>query len=215
MSDTGEPAVEAPVFSDEQAAYMDKMLEKQTDKLTSHFGRIVSKQFEEKYLPEIKKSQVNPEEMNEQLSNKLFGGDVNGTVRDIILKEREERNHLVTQKEQAVEKEMEKFQDKPLFKATEKDIKKIALEALKKGHPPAPAVELAYEKAGRAFLENKDPDYKLGMAGQGKAPVRTKVTKMPAELKAAAQRDIADGYFKDEADYLAQLPLSIKEKYGI
>ena len=46
----------------------------------------IPKQFEEKFMPEIKKNQLSPEKLNEELSSKLFGGDVNGTVRAIIKK---------------------------------------------------------------------------------------------------------------------------------
>jgi hypothetical protein len=54
------------------------------------------------------------------------------------------------------------------------------------------------------------------MSGSGKiTPSNKKTAKIPAALKAAAQRDISDGIFKDEAEYLANLSPNIKEKYGI
>ena len=213
VDEDGNPIV--PTFSTAQEEYMDKMFEKQSEKLTSHFGRIITKQMEEKFLPQIKKEQINPDDLNEQLSNKLFGGDVNGTVRDIIKNYNKEETQLVTEKQSLVDKEMEKFADQPLFKETESEIRKIALEAVEKGHPPAPAVELGVAMAGKNFLQNKSPEYNLGMVGQGKIPVRTKTAKIPAELKAAADRDIADGIFKDEAEYMAQLSPDVKERYGI
>ena len=214
--DTGTPAVEdVPTFTPEQEQYMSDMFEKQSDKLTSHFGRIVSKQFEEKYMPQIKENQVDTEKLNEQLSNKLFGGDVNGTVRDIIKKVNDEDKIVVQEKQKLITAEMEKFADQPLYKETEDSIKKIANEAIAKGFPPAPAVEMAYEKAGRQYLQNKDPEYKLGMSSGSKPQKRTKTAKMPSELKAAAARDIADGFFKDEAEYLAELSPAMKAKYGV
>ena len=157
--DTVDTAVE-PVFSEEQQVYMDKMLEKQTEtltaKLTSHFGRISKEQVNKSV-----KEKLDPEKINESLSNRLFGGDVNGAVRDIIKNVREEESQLATQKKQMVLSEMEKFEDKPLYKETKDEILKLANDAINNGFPPAPAVELAYEKAGKYFLQNKDPDYKL------------------------------------------------------
>ena len=213
--DTTNVAVDVPTFTPEQEQYMSDMFEKQSDKLTSHFGRIVSKQFEEKYMPQIKENQVDTEKLNEQLSNKLFGGDVNGTVRDIIKKVNDEDKMVVQEKQNLITAEMEKFADQPLYKETEDSIKKIANEAIAKGFPPAPAVEMAYEKAGRQYLQNKDPEYKLGMSSGSKPQKRTKTAKMPSELKAAAARDIADGFFKDEAEYLAELSPAMKAKYGV
>jgi len=219
MSDTELPPdgdkvpADEQIFSEQQQGVIDQMLEKQaetlTAKLTSHFGRIskeqVSKSFDE----------IDHEKVNEQLKDKLFGGDVNGTVRDIVKQMQTEDKQLSEKKNEAVENELEKFKDKALFKETEGDIRKIAAEAIQNGYPPAPAVELAFEKAGKNYLQSRDKEYNLGMVGQGKPPTRTKATKMPDELKKAAERDIADGFFKDEAEYLAQLTPAMKEKYGI
>jgi hypothetical protein len=206
---------ERPAFTPEQEQYMSGKFEKYTEKLTSHFGRIVTKQFEEKFMPKIEANQVDPEKLNEQLSNKLFGGDVNGTVREIIEKYDNEKKSVMTEKQKLITEEMEKFADKPLYKETEDTIRKIADEALAKGFPPAPAVEMAYEKAGRQYLQNKDPEYKLGMSTGGAPPKRTKNAKMPRELKEAAERDIRDGFFKDEKEYLAELSPQMKAKYGV
>jgi hypothetical protein len=216
--DTGTPAVEEvvkPHFTPEQEQYMNQMFEKQSEKLTSHFGRIVTKQFEEKFMPQIN-DRVDPDKLNEQLSNKMFGGDVVGTVNQ-ILDARERNLKELSEKKQALLKtEMEKYESQPMYNETKLDIEKLASEALAKGFPPAPAVELAYEKATKNFVLNKDPDYKLSMSGSGKiTPSNKKTAKIPAALKAAAQRDISDGIFKDEAEYLANLSPNIKEKYGI
>jgi hypothetical protein len=84
--DTGTPAVEEvvkPHFTPEQEQYMNQMFEKQSEKLTSHFGRIVTKQFEEKFMPQIN-DRVDPDKLNEQLSNKMFGGDVVGTINQVL-----------------------------------------------------------------------------------------------------------------------------------
>jgi len=212
--DTGEPAVENKIFSDEQQGVIDQMLEKQaetlTSQLTSHFGRIskeqVNKSFNEK---------VDPDKLNEDLSNKMFGGDVNGTVRDIIKAVNREETDLASKKTEALRDEMKKFEGTPLFKETSKEVEKIAQEALSKGYPPAPAVELAFATAKNNYFANSNPDLKLGMSGSGGQSKQQKKSKIPTELKDAAARDISDGIFKDEADYLANMPSSLKEKYGI
>jgi hypothetical protein len=53
------------------------------------------------------------------------------------------------------------------------------------------------------------------MSGPGKQVKTTKKPKIPTELKAAAERDIRDGFFKDEDEYLANLSPQMKAKYGI
>ena len=218
MDDTGTPAVDEPTvphFTPEQEQYMNQMFEKQSEKLTSHFGRIVTKQFEEKFMPQIN-DKVDPEKLNEQLSNKMFGGDVVGTINQVL--DARERNvrELGEKKKALLKTEMEKYESKPMFNDIKESIEKLASEALVNNFPPGPAVELAYEKAAKNFLLNRDPDYKLSMSGPGKVtPSNKKTAKIPTALKAAAQRDIQDGIFKDEAEYLANLSPNIKEKYGI
>lgn len=217
MSDTELPPdgdkvpADEEIFTEQQQTVINKMLETQADtltaKLTSHFGRI-SKEQVNKSLPDLEK-------LNEKLSNQILGGDPDGAVREILERVRKEEKELSQKKQDAIELEMEKFKDDPLFKRTKDDIKKIATEALKNGYPPAPAVEMAVSKAGRHYLESTDKEYNLGMVGQGKPPTRTKATKMPGELKKAAERDIRDGFFKDEAEYLAALSPAMKERYGI
>jgi len=215
--DTGTPAVEEPkpAFSKEQEAFMNTMLEKQSEQLTSHFGRIVTKQMEEKFMPEIKKNQVDPKQFEEIVQGKGFGGDMVGAINEVIDMREKNASDLQKAKEEAITEEMEKFKDQPFFQETEAQIKEIAIAAIKKGHPPAPAVELAYEKAGRIFLQNKDPEYKLSMSRGGKQAPRKKEAKLPAAFKTQAAKDIANGIFKDEADYIANLSPSIREKHGI
>lgn len=220
--DTGTPAVDAegnpivaPHFTPEQEQYMTKMFDKQSEQLTSHFGRIVTKQMEEKFLPQINEK-LDPNKLNEELSNKMFGGDVVGTVNQILDAREKNVKELSDKKQALLTAEMEKYESQPMFAETKLDIERLAAEALAKGFPPAPAVEIAYEKATKNFVLNKDPEYKLSMSGAGKqTPTNTKKAKMPAALKEAASRDIRDGFFKDEAEYLANQSPAIKEKYGI
>jgi hypothetical protein len=209
MSDTGDPAVE------EKPKYVTAAdLDKFADKMTSHFGRIVTKQMDEKYMPKIKESQIDPEQLKEQLSTE-FLTDPEGTINKMLDKREQDRKTVADKKLELVSEEMKKFEDRPLFSETQKEIEKLAGEALEKGYPPGPAVELAYEKAKSNHLINRDPDLRLAMSPPGSPKPREKKTKMPQEFKAAAQRDIAAGLFKDEQDYLDNLSQDVKARYGL
>ncbi len=210
MDDTTDVAV------DDKPSYVTKEdLDKFSDKLTSHFGRIVTKQFEEKYRPEIEKNKVDPEKLNEELSNKLFGGNVVETIEQVMDAREQRKTELHDKKIAAIENELVKYKDEPLYKETFAEAQKLAEAAIAKGFPPGPAAETAFAKAQSTYLMNKDPEYKLKMSGGGKSAPRKKQRALPPELKAAAQRDIADGLYKDEAEYINELSPSIREKYEI
>jgi len=209
----GEAGTDVPVFTPEQQQYVSKMFDEQTQKLTSHFGRIVAQQFEEKVMPKVKS--VDPDKLNEELSNRLFGGDVTGTILKVVEERERNKTELENKKIEAIQSELVKYKDQPLYKEIYADAENLAKEAVKKGYPPGPAAELAVEKARSSFLLNKDPEHRLNMSGGGKPTPRTKAVELPADLKTAAQRDIADGIFKDEADYIKNLSPSTRARYGL
>lgn len=210
VDDQGNPiVVEDPAFSPKQEEFIGKMLDKQAAQLTSHFGRISKEQVNKSF-----EGGIDQEKLNDQLSTK-FLTNVEGTFNELLDKREADNKKIRDEKLEAISTEMEKFSDKPLFKETEDAVRKIAEEAIGKGFPPGPAVELAVEKAKSSFLMNRDPEYKLDMSGPGKQIPRVKEKKMPEALKAAANRDIASGLFKDEAEYINELAPHIKEKYGL
>ena len=205
VDDEGNPIVEEVVFSPKQEAFIGKMFDKQSDKMASWYGRISKEQVNK---------QLDPEKINDNLSTK-FLTNVEGTFNELMDKREANGRKVKDEKLNLITTEMDKYSDQPLFKETEEDIKKIAKEAIDKGFPPGPAVELAMEKAKVNHLMNRDPEYKLEMSGPGRAIKKIKVKKMPEALKAAAARDIASGYFKDEAEYIEKLTPAIREKYGL
>jgi len=46
-------------------------------------------------------------------------------------------------------------------------------------------------------------------------PRRSKKAKLPAHMKEAAARDIEQGLFKDEAEWIEHLSPKAKEQYGL
>ncbi len=210
MPETDDTVVDTAVEQENQTPeYLTKDdLDKFSDKLTSHFGRIVAQQLEKK------EPVIDQDKLNAQLQNRILG-DVSGTVNDIIDAREKEQLSLENEKKAAVLQEMAKYQDKPYYQEVKDDLEKIAHEALGNKFPPGPATELAYEKACKNLLLHKDPDYKLGMAGAGKKLKRSKKKELPKEFKAAAKRDIDSGLFKDEADYMENLSPQVKANYGL
>lgn len=204
---------EMPAFTPQQERYFSKMLDEQNQKLTSHFGRIVSEQFEKKVMPKI--PSVDPDKLNEELSNRLFGGDVTGTILKVVEERERNKAKLENDKIEAIQTELVKYKDQPLYKEIYADAENLAKEAVRKGYPPGPAAELAVEKARSSFLLNKDPEHRLSMSGGGKPQPRVKAIELPADLKAAAARDIGDGIFKDEADYIKNLSPATRARYGL
>ena len=216
--DTGTPAVDqdgnpiTPAFSPEQEKFIETLLDKQSDKLTSHFGRIskeqVGKSFEE--------NNIDLEKINEQLSSQLYGGDVTGAVNKIIDDRDATSKKLFQDKLVAMTSELERYKEDPMFDKISKSVNELAQDAMEnKGFPPGPAVDVAFQTAKANYFENKDPDYRLNMAGTGKRTRRTKTPTLPETFKAQAAKDINSGLFKNEADWMEALSPGQKEKYGI
>lgn len=209
--------------------FSDMNAEEQSQFMGSWMGRIVKKQIEESVLPEIQRlqpAQSTPQpgqendalaKFNEQLQEKIFAGDVLGALQMANQVQKTAEQKISSQQKIAVDREIVNLSDKPFYKDIYTDMKKIAHEATAKGFPAAAAADYAYNKAiaERSVAKEKNNPSGLTML-KGGTP-RSKVTepKLPAAFKKAAERDIASGVFKDEADYIANLSPHIRSQYGI
>ncbi len=215
------PAEPQKPFTPEQEQYIGSWL-----------GRIVKKQIEEGVLPHIQQQQPaiqqqgNPDAMkqfNEKLQEKIFAGDVTGALQDFMnVQEHAKQNLTKTQKVQT-DRAVTSFSDKPYYKDIYQDMEKIARDTVAQGFPPEAAAVFAYNTAKANYLEAKiagggnrgDDDSSLDMLPGGKRQPNKKAIKLPAQFKAAFERDKMKGLFKDEQDYINNLSPAIRQKYGI
>lgn len=218
------PQVDGEIVTDEP-----KFSKAQMEQLSTLVGRISKKQLEEHVIPLINRqpaAESAPQNddavkaFNEKLQTKIFEGDVLGALQMANdVQNRAKTNISEMQKTQTL-KSLTDFSDKPFYKETYSEMKKIAEEVAGQGYPPEAAAEYAYYKAKSAFLEQKlsggDEDKDLGFVEGGRSPARgAKVNKLPPQFQAAMERDIRDGLIKDEAEYRKTLHPSIRKAHNI
>jgi hypothetical protein len=205
-------------FSPEQEQYIGSWL-----------GRMVKKQVEEKILPEIQKvSQTQTyqpqnqgedvvKKFNEEITTLFFENPMEAINRIMAVRENAGRQMSQTKNLQ-LQKSLTSYSDKALYKEVYADMKQIAEKAVSEGVPPEHAAEYAYFRSKANYLEgsrNTDDDGGFGNMNGGMRKPKTKKAELPPQLKAAAQRDIADGLYKDEAEYIKALHPKVREQYGI
>lgn len=205
--------------------------EQQEQYIGSWLGRIVKKQIDESVLPHIQQQQsvTQPpvdgnamKQFNERLQEKIFAGDVTGAFQDFMaVQDQAKQNITKTQKVQT-DRAITSYSDKPYYKDIYQDMEKIARDTVAQGFPPEAAALFAYNTAKGNYLETKisgggsdDREGSLDMLPGGKRQQVKKTAKLPAQFKAAYERDKKRGLFKDEQDYINNLSPAIRQKYGI
>jgi len=220
--DTFEEALEGEdeegMFSKEQLDYLDQ-------RNKSYYGREFKKLTDKidgmQSAPPVQSAQPSGEDpvknFNEQATEKLFAGDALGFYRMVSSVEKETQANLSTQQQQAADKTLTEYSDDPLYKEIYTDAKDLAHKAVANGYPVKEAVDYAVTKAKLGHYEQQGAggDADLEMAGGGRRMPQSRKPKLPPEYKDAAKRDIADGLFKDEADYINSLDPHIRAKYGL
>jgi len=193
--------------------------EEQKQYFGSWMGRMVKKQFEESINPQIEEiksllSKKN-EPTGEELTEKILNGGAKEVFQQLLREEKQKEITLKAAQEKDLQKAMTGFSDDPLYKDVYADAQKLAKEAMSKGYPVGPATELAMAKAKEQYFISRDPDLSLKMSGSGKPQPRQKKKELPSHMKAAAARDIADGLFKDEAEYIDNLTPDVRARNGL
>ena len=217
-----EPQEPTKPFNKEQEQYIGSWL-----------GRIVANQLEEKVMPHLNKAsdtsiQNIPEagsdaisKFNEKLQEKIFSGDVMGAFKMYQDVQTQAQANLSKSQKTETDKLITNLSEKPYYKDIFKDVQNIAHDSVGKGIPPHIAVDLAYARAKSDHLEKvvgggtgADTD-NLGMLGGGKASPKDKGVGLPPEMKAAAQRDIADSLYKNEKEWAENLDPKLRKLYGL
>ncbi len=194
----------------------------------SHFGRIVANQIEEKVMPALNQMQqpaAAPEsgpvgdEFDQALQDKFYSGDVGGAIDMYLQRKNTTAQNQQQQADAATKQAITSLSDEPLYKELYDDINTLTAEYRKQGYPPPAAASTAYQTAKARYLEKQmsnGSEAPLGMAGGGKRPQsRPGRVKLAPQFRAAADRDIAKGIFKDDQDYINNLDPAIREQYGM
>lgn len=206
-----EPApVEEPKFSSAQLQQLQSML-----------GRIVANQLEEKVIPTIKtegggQTQDELKEKREKWLEKIFEGRIDEVVDEVDTIRNKKNLNKTQQLAVMTKKALTKFNEDPFYKDVYSESEKLAGQYLAKGYPPDAAAEIAFTKAKANHLEqNATNTDELKMTSAGKRPPEPKKPKVPAQFKKAMERDISQGLYKDEADWISGLSPQIRARHGL
>ena len=197
----------------------------------SWMGRIIKKQFDENVLPHIRQPQevthtaTNPDDamkaFNEKVQEKLFSGDAVGAMDMVMNLKDRARQNLTQNQNMNLMRGLVTYSDKAYYEDIQPEMQKIAKERVAEGYPVDAALKTAYAEAKASFLENKlgggDGDTKgLGLTGGGKQPPRgNKPVKLTPEFERACKRDIADGLYKNQEEWVKGLSPKVKERIGL
>jgi len=156
-------------------------------------------------------------QLNESLRDRLLDGDVIGVFQDISRTIETARTNVTKQNSDLMVRAMTGYAEDPEYKDIYPDAERIAREELAKGTPPAYAAELGYTRAKLRRVEGarQKRDGSPALMPAGRVAPKAKVVTLPAALKAAYERDKKDGFFKNEAEYIANLGPEVKAKYGL
>lgn len=229
---TPEPAAGAGTPNPETGG---KFTPDQLQQISSMVGRIVANQMNEKVVPMVQslgQKAPNPtaptmpsnlQELNETLQNMIFEGKVTDAFQTYINLQSQATQSANTQKMTDIKRALTGFAEDPNYRALYVDAEARALKLGAQGYPAGAAASQAMAEAKAAYFEKaagnkggEGDDVKLGMSsGSGGKGTKSTKSKLPPQFRNAAERDIAAGVFKDEADYIANLEPHIKAKYGI
>lgn len=201
----------------------------QMEQLATLVGRISKKQIDESVLPLISRQTVTDrsssgdalKQFNETLQQKIFEGDVMSALQMANDVQTRAKTNLSEQQKMTTLRELTNYADKPFYKEIYGDMKKFAEEVVNQGYPPQAAADYGYYKAKAAYLEGKigggqEDGGNLGFVEGGRpSPRRERINPLPPQFKAAMERDIRDGIFKDETEYRKSLHPAVRKQFGI
>jgi len=219
----GDPSpAEAPTEPD-----VNKLSEAQLQQVGSYAGRIAAEQIDKKVMPLIQNMQQpqpqapsgTPGNLNEELQEMIFAGDVTGAFEKFTKIQAQANTHQQKERDVATKRAVTEHSDKPYYKDIYPEMEKLSATLVSQGYPPKAAADMAYQTAKANHLESQvsggNPSLSMSSGSPRRGAPRSTSIQLPAAFKAAAERDIAKGLFKDEADYINNLSSGIREKYGI
>ena len=197
----------------------------------SWFGRVASKQLEDKILPMMqemsdriegmsapKQQPVQLNKMDEELTEMILAGRTTEALERYESVKRQAKADITTKKTNEVNKLMVAYKDDNIYDNIQTDMDKIAKEKVSEGWPPQAAVIHAREVAEKNMLHGKlygDEHSGLEMTSGGRPIPKAKKAQLPAIYKSACERDIADGIVEDEKEFISMLSPKIRELYGL
>lgn len=212
--------------------------EKDQHRMASALGRFLKKQGEqEKFnkqvmdtLSELKEHFANPPKnnnpdvakLNEDWQNRILNGDVIGVLDEFSSLKTRAETEISQANMNKVNKLVEGFSEEPFFGELEKVVRESSVNLVQQGKDPQTAVDLAYNKARAdyfgglvASVHKTNPNALKLAKGGSKPDTEGSKGKLPEEFKKRAEKDIAEGLFKDEAEWVASLSPQIRKQLGV
>lgn len=214
--------------------------EKDQHRIASALGRFLKNQgdqekFNQQVLNTLNQLQENlsrPQEtqnmhpdvskLNEDWQNRILSGDVVGVLDEFSSLKQRAETEISQANANKVNSLVGGLSEEPFFNDLEKGVREMAMSLVQQGKDPQTAVDLAYNKARGNYLAglvanvHKTNPSALKMArGGSKANDAGSKGKLPPAFKERAAKDISDGLFKDEAEWIANLSPAIRKQHGI
>jgi len=157
---------------------------------------------------------------NEQVQEKLFGGDTYGAYQMLRGLEKRAEANLTQSQNVTLLRGLTTYSDQPYYEDIQSDMQKLTKEKVATGWPVNEALKASYAEAKADFLERKmrgddRGTTGLGLTGSGRPPGRAKLTKLPPEFEEACARDIADGLYKSKEEWVKKMDSRVKERLGL
>ncbi len=166
-----------------------------------------------------KSGDAQKDELNEKLYDLYMSGKPLEAQKLIDQINRDSRTNLENMHNRQLKEALSKVDD-PLMDTIGKDVEAMAAQLVKEGTRPAQAVRTAKAEVENALLRKQFIDGSGGkglglLSATGTRKTETPTGGLPKDLQAACERDIADGKFKDEAEFLKYLDPRIKARHGV
>lgn len=212
--------------------------EKDQHRIASALGRALKKQGEQdKFnkqvmdtLSKLEQHLSNPPKnthpdvakLNEDWQNRILSGDVIGVLDEFSSLKTKAETEISQSNMNKVNQLMEGLSEEPFFGELEKVVRERSASLVQQGKDPQTAVDLAYNKARAdyfgglvASVHKTNPNALKLAKGGSKPDTEGSKGKLPEDFKKRAEKDIAEGLFKDEADWIASLSPQIRKQLGV
>ena len=210
---------------------------KQLQQLGSLVGKITSTQISEKVMPLLNREPDKPaidvtpiegtqpgeealRKFNEEVTREFFAGNPMKAFQMMQAVHSRAQQNLSEANKRQTDTAINSYRERPYFKDVYENVKNKAYELVREGaYTPEAATRVAYAEAVYEHIQqsNQPPgeEGSLDMIDSGRPSDRKRTPQLPPHLKEAMARDIEEGLFKDEKEWIAALNPKTKEAYGI